>query len=163
MDADKALTEIGLTPVEVVVCRLADAVRQRIDLDKALWRSAGSKLYQRFETRIRSTAYEPDPVRWVFRFATKCSVSPQLIPPELIERARALDRDDARIAMKLLREQPGLVVTAVRALIDIRRAERKNNASNRDERKTRKGPSGPDYWLDDHPDDGDQSDLPLFG
>jgi hypothetical protein len=119
------LAAYGLTAPEMLVCELARAVWRLLDFEAPLWRSAGPMVYQRYETRIRASAYQPTVVDWVWRLATKCHVSPQLIPLELIRRARALDRAEAVEALRVVREQPGLIVSAVRLLQDERKAARR--------------------------------------
>lgn len=114
--------EYGLTEPEILVCQLALGVWRLLDFDAPLWR--GPTVYQRFESRIRATAHGTDITKWAWRFATKCHVSPQLLPLEVVRDARALDKRQMREAMYTVRHEPGLVVSAVRALQDRRKKGR---------------------------------------
>lgn len=118
------LAGLGLTESETVATLLAVSVWRQIHWDDGLWRGAGRALYQRFESRIRATSSEPELLSWVFRLATKCHVSPQLLDRKLIRQARMLDRDLQRDALRTVREQPGLLVSALRVLQDQRKAGR---------------------------------------
>ncbi len=163
-EADRALlAELGLSKAESVAALLAVNVWRLIDFDGALWRTAGAGVWQRFETRIRATGNEPDTISWIFRLATKCHVSPQLIDKSLIAEARTMSHIENQEAVRCVRRQPGLVVSVVRAISDERRRAREERADGTTPK--RRGRAA-DKKQDDDPfavaDDGGRAPKSLF-
>lgn len=158
--AQHPLEACGLSESERLVIEAADAVWCLIDWDGSLWRSTRD-VYGRFETRIIATAYQPTPQAWLFALARKCHVNPALIQRDLVARLKAAQEPSE--SMRIVRTQPGLIVSGIRIMVDHRREKRRKRKERRDD-----NPTSPNaiahkgVAIDPPQDESNQPDQPLF-
>jgi hypothetical protein len=106
------LTKIGLEPHEQAATRFAYAIWKGIDWACPLWKTAGKDVYNRFESRVRTSARKQNLHEYLCKLAHKCHVSVPIIDKKTLVFALEVDE---YLALKFAREQSGLLVAAIRA------------------------------------------------
>lgn len=101
----------GLAPHEMLAVRAAYAVFDAIDWKDGQWKTAGKAVYERFRSRLVVAAREAAMPAFVERLARKCGVAVPRIDADLFASLGGLD---AEPALRFARENPGVLVAALR-------------------------------------------------
>jgi len=131
------LEGFGLAEHEVIVARIAHAVWASIDWNAPFWKTAGFAVYERFESRVRAAARESTLHGFASRLARKCHVAVPHFGGVLLDDMGVAAKD-TQGALSFARKESGLVVAAIRAHNDERKAQRESG-----EGKRRKAPKVP--------------------
>lgn len=120
------LETMEIQGAENLAARLVYAVWIAHDHKDPLWKSAGAQVYDRLESRVRQAARVTTMQDFVALLCRRCHVA--------VPRLEPVDQTDLRTAepgevLRLLRENSGLVISAMRLWADERRAQAKPAAS----------------------------------